>query len=110
LRRSWSTSEVSEHLLPQRGLLQRLLRLLLAPLQVLGQPIPFFRIVERRQLRLHGHRQMLGRRTYLGDDMVTRAVVLARQHLVAQEVHNRREVRLLVELLVVELNRMTAQH
>ncbi len=46
---------VVEHLLPQRGLLQRLLRLLLAPLEVLGQPLPGIRIVERGQLRLHGH-------------------------------------------------------
>ena len=50
---------VVEDLLPQRGLLQGLLRILLAPLQFVLQPVPGVRVVERRQLGFHLQRQML---------------------------------------------------
>ena len=58
---------VVEHLLPQRGLLQRVLGLLLAPLQLVFQPFAGVRVVERRQLGIHRQRQMLCGRANLGD-------------------------------------------
>ena len=52
---------------------------------------------------------MLSRRAYFGDDLVADVVVLPRQHLLAEELDDRREVGLLVEFLVVELDRVAAQ-
>ena len=52
---------------------------------------------------------MLCRRTDLGEHLVADPVVLPGQHLVAEELHDGREVRLLVEFLVVELDGVAAQ-
>ncbi len=100
---------VVEHLLPQRGLLQRVLGFLLAALELGLQPVAGIRIVDRRQLGLHGQRQMLCRRTDLGEHLVADPVVLPGQHLLAEELHDGREVGLLVEFLVVELDGVAAQ-
>ncbi len=67
---------VVENLLPQRGLLQRLGGLLLAPLQIDLQPVADVRIVQRRQLCVDRQRQMFGGRTDLGDDLIANMVVL----------------------------------
>ena len=80
---------VVEHLLPQRRLLQRVLRLLLAPLQLGLQPVPGFGVVERRQLGIRRQRQMLCSRTDLGEHLVADPVVLPGQHLLAEELDDR---------------------
>ena len=103
------SDSVVEHLLPQRGLLQRLLGFLLAALELGLQPVAGFRIVDRRHFGIHGQRQMLCRRTDLGEHLVAHPVVLPGQHLVAEELHDGREVGLLVEFLVVELDGVAAQ-
>ena len=55
---------VVEHLLPQRGLLQRVLGLLLAPFQVRGQPSRRVGVVDRGQLGFRDSVEMFGGRTY----------------------------------------------
>ena len=100
---------VVEHLLPQRRLLQRILGFLLAPLQLVLQPVPRLGIVERGQLGLHPQRQMLCGRTNLGEHLVADPVVLTGQHLLAEELDDGREIGLLVEFLVVVLQRVAAQ-
>ena len=92
---------VVEHLLPQRGVLQRVLGLLLAPFQILGEPSGVLGIVDRRQFRAHRQGEMFCGRSDFADNLIAYPVVLAGQHLLGEEPHDRREVRLLVEFLVV---------
>jgi len=51
---------------------------------------------------------MLGSGADLGEHLVARPVVLPGQHLLAEELHDRREVGLFVEFLVVELDGVAA--
>ena len=52
---------------------------------------------------------MLSGRAYFGDNLIADVVVLPRQHLLAEELDDGREVGLLVEFLIVELDRVAAQ-
>ena len=101
---------VVENLLPQRRLCQGVLRFGLAAFQVGAQRLARGGVVERFQLGAHRETQMLCRRTDLGHHLVADAIVLAGGHLLGQEVHQRREVGLGVEFLVVGLDRVAAQH
>ena len=89
---------------------KRVLGLLLAPLEVGGQPLALApgSLIDDSSVSTV-ERQMLGGRTHFGEHLVADPVVLAAEHLLAEELDDRREVRLLVEFLVVHLDRVAAQ-
>ena len=92
---------VVEHLLPQRRLLQRVLRLLLAPLQIARQPLAGFGIVERRQLGADRSVKCSAAEVISASTRSRIRSFSRGQHLFAEELDDGWEVRLLVEFLVV---------
>ena len=95
---------VVEHLLPQRGLLQRVLGLLLAPLQVGGQPRrgSSGSLIADSSVSTASVRCSAAERTSASTWSRIRSFSRD-EHLLAEELDDRREVRLLVEFLVVHL-------